>query len=97
MNSASSSPTRNLCSGRLPAPTSRMVGVFAGFEDDIVVEPFRLLVGVSVASDIDEQRGVVDGGPVRPGQCRLVSQPQRDQALAQDVFHRLAEAQVHAE
>ena len=27
----------------------------------------------------------------------MLGQPQRDQALAQDVFHRLAEAQVHAE
>jgi hypothetical protein len=27
----------------------------------------------------------------------MVSEPERDQALAQHVFHRLAEAQVHAE
>lgn len=26
----------------------------------------------------------------------MISQPQRDQALAQDVFHRLAESEVHA-
>jgi hypothetical protein len=26
----------------------------------------------------------------------MVSQPQRDQALAQDVFHRLAKPKVHA-
>jgi len=27
----------------------------------------------------------------------MVSEPKRDQALAQDMFHRLAEPQVHAE
>ena len=26
----------------------------------------------------------------------VIGQPQRDQALAQDVFHRLAEPEVHA-
>ena len=73
------------------------MSVFAGFERDIVAEPLGLLVSVRVTADIDQQRGVVHGHPVLAFQSRMVSQPQRDQALAQDVFHRLAEAQVHAE
>jgi hypothetical protein len=39
----------------------------------------------------------VDGHPVLLAERRAVGQPQRDQALAQDVLHRLPEPQVDAE
>ncbi len=37
--------------------------VLVGFYCDVVAEPFRLLVGIRVAADVDEQRRVVDGDP----------------------------------
>ena len=52
---------------------------------------------VGVTAHVDEQGGVVDGHPVLFAQPGLAAQPQRDQALSQDVFHRLAEPQVHPE
>ena len=53
-------------------------------------------MGVGMAADVHQQRGVVDGGAVlliEPGE---LGQPERDQALPQHVLHRLAEAQIHA-
>ena len=105
---ANSSPTRNRCSGGLPgadqphgrqraAHAAQLVDVLAGLERDVVAEPFRLLVRVSVTADVDQQGGVVDRHPVLLGQPRAVGQPQRDQALPQHVLHRLAEPQVDAE
>ena len=43
-----------------PAHAAELVVVLAGLERDVVAEPLRLLVGVGVAADVDEQRGVVD-------------------------------------
>ena len=83
--------------GQHRTDAAQFMGVFAGFEGDIVAEPFRLLMGISVTADIDQQRRVIHRRPVLAFQARVVSQPERDQALAQDVFHRLAEPQVHAE
>jgi len=47
-----------------------------------------------MAPDIDQQRGVVDVSTPRIVQSHPLGQAKRDEALAQDVFHRLAEAEV---
>jgi hypothetical protein len=50
-----------------------------------------LLGRVGVAADVDQQSGVVHSGAVLLAEPGLVSDPQRDQALAHDVLHRLPE------
>ena len=68
---ANSSPTRNRCSGGLPAadqPQRRgraahaalLVVVLGRLQRDVVAEPLRLLMRVGVAADVDQQRRVVD-------------------------------------
>ena len=52
---------------------------------------------VGVTADVDEQGGVVDDGPLVLVEPDPLGEPQRDEALAQDVLHRLAEAEVDAE
>ena len=71
--------------------------VLARFQRDVVAEPLRLLVGVGVTADVDEQRRVVDRDALLLGQPLAVGEPQGDQALAEHVLHRLAEAEVDAE
>jgi hypothetical protein len=83
--------------GQRPAHAAQPVPVLAGFEGDVVAEPFGLLMRVGVTPDVDQQRGVVHRRPVWLTQSRLIGQPQRDQALAQDMLHRLAKPQVHAQ
>jgi len=79
------------------AHAAQLVDVLAGLEPDVITEPLRLLVRVSVTAHVDQQRGVVDRHPVLLTQTGVASQPQRDQALPQDVLHRLPEPQVDAE
>jgi hypothetical protein len=50
-----------------------------------------------VAADVDQQRGVVDDRTLLLIQPTRLGQPHGDQALAQDVLHRLVEAEVDAE
>src|SRR5262249_7501363 len=56
-------------------------------------EPLGLLVRVGVAADVDQQRGVVDD------RARVLLEPEplrdakADQTLAEDVLHRLSEAE----
>ena len=106
--SANSRPTRKRCSGGLPAPSSRnpaavarrplqLVVVLARLQRDVVAEPLRLLVGVGVAADVDQQRRVVDDRPRLLVEPEPLGEPQRDQALAQHVLHRLPEAEVDPE
>ena len=76
------------------ANAERFVGVLACFEGDVVAEPLRLLVGVGVAADVDEQRGVVDRCPLGLVEAEQLTESKPDQALTQDVFHRLPEAEV---
>ena len=74
-----------------------LVLVFERLDPDVVTEPLRLLVSIGMTAHVDQQRRVVDDRPrlvVQPGPLR---QAQRDQALAQHVFHGLAEAEVDAE
>ena len=79
------------------AHAAQLVRVLARLERDVVAEPLRLLVRVGMTADVDQQGGVVDRHPLLLAETRVVGQPQRDQALAQHVLHRLAEPQVHAE
>jgi len=68
-----------------------------GLQRHVVAEPLRLLVGVDMTSHPGQQGRVVHDLPVSLVQAHPLGQPQRDQALAQDVLHRLAHAQVGAE
>jgi hypothetical protein len=54
-------------------------------------------VGVRVAAHVDEKGRVVDGRARLLVHPQLLGQPQRDQALAEDVLHRLAEAEIDPE
>ena len=106
--SMNSSATRNRCNGGLPGPDEperrrraahapELVVVLPGLQLDVVAEPLRLLVRVGVAADVDEQRRVVDVGALLVVEADPLRKPQRDQALPQDVLHRLPEAEVDAE
>ena len=50
-----------------------------------------------MAADVDEQRRVVDVGARLLVEIEQLGHAQRDQALAQDVLHRLPEPEVDAE
>ncbi len=71
-----------------------LVVVLARLERNVVAEPLGLLVRVGMAADVDEQRGVVDDEALIVVQPNAFPDAQRDQALAKDVLHRLAEAQI---
>jgi hypothetical protein len=71
------------------------MAVLARLRRDVVAEPFRLLIGIGVASDVDEQGGVVDDRALLVVEANEVSQAERDHALTEHVFHGLAKAQVH--
>jgi hypothetical protein len=50
-----------------------------------------------VAANVHEQRRVVDDCALFLVEPQRLTEPQRDEALAQDVLHRLAERQVDPE
>jgi hypothetical protein len=75
----------------------KRIVVFAGRQREVVAEPLRLLVGVRVAPDVDEEGGVVDDRPRVIIEADALGDPKGDQALAQDVLHRLPEAEVDAQ
>jgi hypothetical protein len=77
--------------------TPGLVVVFDRLQGDVVAELLRLLVGVGVATDVDQQRGVVDDRALLFVESDSLGQPQRDQALSQDMLHRLPETEVYAE
>src|SRR5260221_12031672 len=83
--------------GRHPAQAPWGVVVLRRLERDVVPEPFRLLVRVRVAPDVDEQRRVVDDRPRLLVEAQLFGQSQANQALPEDVLHRLAETEDDAE
>jgi hypothetical protein len=60
----------------------------------VVAEPLRLLVRVDVASHPGNQSRVVDNLSFGLIQAKPLGEPERDQTLAQHMFHRLAHAQV---
>jgi hypothetical protein len=82
-------------SGR--AEAAELVIVLTGFQRDVVAEPLRLLMGVGMAPDADEQRRVVHVRAPLLIEPDLLGEPQRDQALPQHVLHRLPESKVHPE
>ena len=83
--------------GHDAAQTAAVVVVLGGLEGDVVAEPFGLLVRVGVTADVHQQRGVVQRRPLLVVETQPVGEPEGDDALPQDVFHRLAEAEIHAE
>ena len=54
-------------------------------------------MSVGMTPNADEQRGVIHIGSPLLVQADPLGEPQRDQALAQHVLHRLPKAEVHAE
>jgi hypothetical protein len=63
-------------------------------EHRVVAEPFRLLVGIDVTAHPGQQGRVVHDLPVGLIQAQPLGQPQRNQALAQHVLHRLAHPEI---
>jgi hypothetical protein len=51
-------------------------------------------VGVGVAPDVHEERGVVDGRALGIDQPQPIREAKRDRALPEHVLHRLTEAEV---
>ena len=82
---------------RCRAHAAQLVAVLDGLHRDVVAEPLRLLVRVGVAAHVDQQGRVVDDRPFLLVEPAALREPQRDEALAQDVLHRLSEAEVDAE
>ena len=68
-----------------------------GLEGQVVAEPLRLLVGVDVTPDPGDEPGVVQDRSFVVVESDDLAKPQRDDALAHGVFHRLAESQIGAE
>ena len=73
---------------------ARLVVVLDRLRGNVVAEPLRLLVGVGMAADVDQQRRVVNVCALLLVEVEPLGEAQRDQALPQDVLHRLAEAEV---
>ena len=80
-----------------PAETVELVVVLAGLQRDVIAEPFRLLMRVGVTPNADEQRGVIHVRSPLLVNPDPLGEPQRDQALAQHVLHRLAKPEIDAE
>ena len=79
------------------AHAPELVAVLDGLDRDVVAEPSRLLVRVGMTADVDEQGGVVDDRALLLVEPHALGDPQRDEALAEHVLHRLAETEVDAE
>ena len=54
-------------------------------------------MGVGVAADVDEQGRVVDDRPLLLVQADTLRQAQGNDALAENVLHRLPEAQIDSQ
>ena len=54
-------------------------------------------MGVGVAADVDEERGVVDDRPLLLVEPDSLCDPQGDEALAQHVLHGLPEPEIDAQ
>jgi hypothetical protein len=80
----------------------RLIGVRSGenarlARDPGAREPARVAGPVQALADVDEQGGVVNDRALLFVEPDSLGQPQRDQALPQDVLHRLPETEVYAE
>ena len=83
--------------GRRRAHAPELMVVLAGLQRDVVAEPLRLLMSIGMTPDVDQQRRVVDIGSSLLVEPDPLSEPQRDQALAQHVLHRLPKTEINAE
>ena len=66
-------------------------------KSEVITEPLRLLIGVDMAAHPDNQRGVIKTRTGSLVEAKQLPEPQRNQALPQDVLHRLVHAQVSAQ
>src|SRR6185312_15110825 len=57
-----------------PAGVVRIVSV--ALEEEVVAEPFRLFIGVCVATDPGEEAGVVDDASLGLAETEVISQPE---------------------
>ena len=83
--------------GHDAAQAARLVAVLGGLERDVVAEPLGLLMSIRVTADVHQQRRVVQRRPLFVVEAQAVGEPEGDDALTQDVFHRLSEAEVDAQ
>jgi len=51
-------------------------------------------MGVGMAADVDQKRGVVDGRPLLRVEPEPLGDPEGDQALPKHMLHRLAEPEI---
>ena len=79
------------------AETAQLVLVLRRLERDVVAEPLRLLVGIGVAPDVHEERGVVHDCALLVVEPDPLRDPEGDEALAEHVLHRLPEPEIDAE
>ena len=75
----------------------RLVLVLGCLHRDVVAKPPRLLVRVGVTPDVDQQRRVVHREPLGLVEIHEIRKTERDSALAEDVLHRLGEAEIDPE
>ena len=64
---------------------------------ELIAEPPGLLVRIYVAADPREEGGVVDDAAFLLVEPEPLAEPQRDQTLPQDVFHRLPKPEIHTQ
>jgi len=79
------------------ASASQPVVVLCRLQGDVVPEPLRLLVRVGVTANVDQERRVVHSRTFGLAEPHTLRDPQRDEALAQDVLHGLSEPKVDTE
>ena len=79
------------------ARVAQLVLVLVRLQSEVVAEPLRLLVCVGVTPDGQEQRRVVHDDLFLVRELELLSEMQRDEALAKYVLHRLTEAEIDTE
>ena len=63
-------------------------------EGDVVTEPFGLFVRVGVTTHVDQQGRVIDRRPFGLLDAENLGEAQGDEALTEDVLHRLPEPEV---
>ncbi|MCY7302902.1 MAG: hypothetical protein LH654_07660 [Thermoleophilia bacterium] len=71
-----------------------LVVVLGRLQRYVVAKPLRLLMGIGMATDVDEQCGVVHDSALLLVQSDTLGESQRNQALPQNVLYRLAEPEV---
>jgi hypothetical protein len=82
--------------GHVPG-AERLVLVLRRLHRQVVAEPAGLFVGVGVATDVHEQRDVVQRLSIQLAELHQLGDAHRDAALPQHVLHRLGEPEVDPE